>query len=142
MNGWVKTYLDNIERHARLGRESILVTPLAREARLEESRLLFSIAHVEEKSNVVLLEGSESRAEHGSDTDTAIQLCVQRQRVITPMNAPRKETDEITRSLEDGTTLRDRNMVSESPGQLLESADKALVRTLWTVLRERRLYNN
>lgn len=129
------THIQNILREARLGHDRVLVNPGVGILGLVVHALL-CLVHLDQVRNVVLLESGEPLTLHDGGNDASEKLVVEVDGVIVAGHGAGKQTDQLEAGLVHGTTLRDGDEVSGEPGELAESADEALVRTLGALLGE------
>jgi hypothetical protein len=132
------TYLKNITWNTRFWCKRILVTPSLRiEGLIEMTHLV--LLHLNQPSNVILHDRSEARTIHSRVDQPALELSRQIYLVILPADTTRKQAEQLAGSLVHSSTLRNGDAVREAPRQLLQGADKALIRALGALLGERRL---
>lgn len=96
-------------------------------------------SHAGDTSDIILHADCESRAVHGRSSQTTVELRVEVHGVLVVLDGLVQQTEKLTGGAEQGTTLRDGDMLRFVPREFLDRADEALVRALGAFLGKGRL---
>lgn len=140
----MSTHLDDIKWNTWLWNQRVLVKPRSGRQWLTE-RLPAQLGHIHYPTfidifgDVALHVDSEATAFHRGDENATVKDLVQVDWVITFQDSALKKEQKLASCFVDGVAMADSDILGHVPRKLPKSADKALIGTLGTVLREGRL---